>query len=103
MNLDSRSTLEFRREELQRQIVGSLHLLHGTLYRAPSQRGYHLSRHIHGQTVHKHVRKRLLPQVRAMVQNHWRVLELLDQLSEVNWRLLQLPPWDAFLDDDADL
>lgn len=98
MNYDSRATLEFRRQELGRQILPCLNLLHGTVYRAPSQRGYHFTRRIEGKSVSRHVRKRLVGQVQAMVQNRFRLLQLLDQLSEVNWRLLQLsgpePEWD---------
>ena len=90
MNFDSRATLEFRREEIQRQIMTSLNLLQGVVYKAPSQRGYHLVRRLHGKTLNRHVRKRLVPQVKAMVQNRFRVYELMDQLSEVNWRLLQV-------------
>lgn len=94
MKLDPRQTLQFRQEELKRQITAALDLLEGFVYKSPSQRGYHLTRSVAGRTRTKHVRKRLVPQVRAMVQNRRRVQVLLAQLSAVNWRLLHLPPED---------
>jgi hypothetical protein len=36
----------------------------------------------------------LVPQVRLMTQNHLKVRALLVRLSDVNWRLLQLPAED---------
>ena len=44
------------------------------------------------KTVTKYVRKELVPRVRAMTRNHLKVRLLLQRLSEVNWRILQLPP-----------
>lgn len=87
-------TLQFRKEQLQRQIRDSLHLLQGSLHRNPSQRGYHLTRKVAQKTVTQYVRQALVPQVRAMTANHLKVRQLLGRLSDVNWRLLQLPPAD---------
>ena len=88
-------TLQFRKEQLQRQIRDSLHLLQGSLHKNPSQRGYHLTRKVAQKTVTHYVRQALVPQVRAMTANHLKVRQLLGRLSDVNWRLLQLlPPAD---------
>ena len=86
--------LLFRKEQLQRQLADSLNLLQGSLHQNPSQRGYHLTTKVDQKTVTKYVRKELVPQVRAMTANHLKVRKLLGRLSEVNWRLLQLPPQD---------
>jgi hypothetical protein len=94
MRLDERPALEFRRQEIERQIAGALHLVQGYLYTHPSRRGYQLRRKVAGRTVGRYVRRGLLPQVRVMIQNRARVDQLLEQLSEVNWRLLHLPPED---------
>lgn len=94
MELDPREALEFRRQQIQRQIVAALDLLEGFIYKSPCMRGYHLAHRMGGRRVTKYVRKRLVPQTRAMIQNRQRVEQLLSQLSEVNWRLLQLPPED---------
>jgi hypothetical protein len=94
MKVDPRATLQFRQEQVKGQIVAALDLLEGTCYQSPSQDGYHLTRHVKGKTLNRYVRKRLVARVQAMVQNRARVEELLTQLSEVNWRLLQLPPED---------
>ena len=89
-----REVLQFRREQLQRQINEALELLQGSLHKNPSQRGYHLTLKVDQKTVTKYVRKELVPLVRAMTANHLKVRKLLQRLSEANWRLLQLPPPD---------
>ena len=86
--------LRFRQEQLRRQINDALQLLQGSLHKNPSQRGYHLTLKVDQKTVTKYVRKELVPQVRAMTRNHLKVRKLLLRLSEVNWRLLQLPSPD---------
>ena len=86
--------LQFRKEQLQRQINQALNLLQGSLHKNPSQRGYHLTIKVDQKTVTKYVRKELVPLVRAMTHNHLKVRKLLQRLSEANWRLLQLPPPD---------
>lgn len=85
-------TLRFRQEQLQRQIHKALDLLQGSLHKNPSQRGYHLTTKVNQKTVTKYVRQELVPQVRAMTQNHRKLRRLLQRLSDTNWRLLQLPP-----------
>jgi hypothetical protein len=86
--------LQFRREQLKRQIHDALDLLQGSLHKNPSQRGYHLTTKVSQKTVTKYVRQDLVPRVRAMTRNHLKVRTLLQRLSDTNWRLLQLPPED---------
>jgi hypothetical protein len=89
-----RELLQLRQQQLKRQIHDALHLLQGSLHKNPSQRGYHLTTKVHQKTLTKYVPKELVPQVRAMTQNHLKLRRLLPRLSEANWRLLQLPPDD---------
>lgn len=91
MKNDPRQTLALRQEQLQRQVTAALNLLQGSLHKNPSQRGYHLTIKVNQKTITKYVRKELVPLVRAMTQNHLKVRKLLARLSDVNWRLLQLP------------
>jgi len=86
--------LQFRQQQLLRQINTALDLLQGSLHKNPSQRGYHLTTKFDQKTLTKYVRQELVPRVRAMTRNHLKVRQLLARLSEVNWRLLQLPPDD---------
>jgi hypothetical protein len=86
--------LEFRQQQLKRQINDALDLLQGSLHKNPSQRGYHLTTKVDQKTVTRYVRKELVCRVRAMTANHLRVRKLLQRLSQTNWRLLQLPPPD---------
>ena len=92
MPTESRHRLQFRQEQLKRQTHAALDLLQGSLHKTPSQRGYHLTTKVKQKTVTKYVRQELVPQVRAMTRNHLKVRRLVARLSEVNWRLLQLPP-----------
>ena len=89
-----RDTLLFRKDQLSRQINAALDLLQGSLHKTPSQRGYHLTTKVEQKTRTRYVRKDLVPRVRSMTQNHLKVRRLLARLSEVNWRLLQLPQED---------
>lgn len=86
--------LQFRQDQLKRQIHNALDLLQGSLHKNPSQRGYHLTTKVDQKTVTKYVRLELVPRVRTMTANHLKVRKLLQRLSEANWRLLQLPPPD---------
>jgi hypothetical protein len=94
MKKHPRLSLVSRQEQLKRQINDALDLLQGSLHKNPSQRGYHLTLKVNQKTVTKYVRKELVPLVRAMTANHLKVRKLLTRLSDVNWRLLQLPPDD---------
>jgi hypothetical protein len=89
-----RHIIQFRQEQLKRQIQDALTLLQGSLHKNPSQRGYHLTTKVNQKTVTQYVRKDLVPLVRAMTANHLKVRKLLGRLSQCNWRLLQLPPDD---------
>ncbi len=86
--------LQFRKDQLRRQITQALDLLQGSLHKNPSQRGYHLTTKVDQKTVTKYVPLELVPRVRAMTANHLKVRKLLQRLSDANWRLLQLPPPD---------
>jgi hypothetical protein len=92
--MSKHSELQFRQQQLKRQIQYALDLLQGSLHKNPSQRGYHLTVKVDQKTVTKYVRKDLVPLVRAMTRNHLKVRKLLQRLSDANWRLLQLPPPD---------
>jgi hypothetical protein len=90
-----RDNLEFRKQQLHRQITESLSLLQGSLHKNPSQRGWHLTaKDAQQKTRTKYVRLELVPLVREMTRNHLKVRKLLARLSDVNWRLIQLPPED---------
>ena len=65
-------------------------LLVGSIYKTPSQTGYHLTPKVEGKSVTKYVRQSLVPQAQAMTENHLQVRALLRQLSQISWQLLQL-------------
>jgi hypothetical protein len=97
MQIDSpqtRSLLEFRQEQLRNQVNHALDLVQGSLHKNPGRRGYRLTTKVKQRTLTRYVRKRLVPRVRVMTDNHRKVRQLLVLLSEINWQLLQLPPQD---------
>jgi hypothetical protein len=92
MNIQELKALRLRKALLHHQINQALDLLQGSLHKNPSQRGYHLTTKVQQKTVTKYVRAAWVPRVRAMTANHLKVRQLLQRLSETNWRLLQEPP-----------
>lgn len=91
MGQKKRETLQLRKNLLLRQIQTRLELLQGSLHQTPSQRGFHLTTKVDQKTVTKYVRQELVPRVRVMTRNHLELRKLVQRLSDVNWRLLQLP------------
>ena len=82
--------IELRRQKLKAQIATHLDLLIGSVHKAPSQSGYHLTAKQEGKSVTKYVRKDLVPLALEMTQNHLQIRKLLLELSALNWRWLQL-------------
>jgi hypothetical protein len=88
-----RENLQFRSQQIRQQILDALDLLQGSLHKNPSQRGWHLTtKDAQQKTRTRYVRRELAPRVREMTRNHLKVRQLLQRLSEVNWRLIHLPP-----------
>ena len=90
----NRSLLEKRQQLLKQQIADCLDLLMGTLGQSPSMHGYNLTTKVAGKTVTRYVRKDLVAQAREMTRRYQKLWRLLLQLSQLNWKLLQLPPQD---------
>ena len=86
-----REALLLRKQLLLRQVQARLELLQGSIHKNPGQRGYRLTTKITQKTVTKYVRADLVPMVKVMTENHLQLRKLLKRLSDVNWRLLQLP------------
>lgn len=86
--------IELRRQKLKAQIADRLDLLIGSVHKTPSQRGCHLTTKIAGKSATKYVRQGLAPLAREMTGHHRRVRKLLHQLSDLNWRWLQLQDSD---------
>lgn len=86
--------IELRRQKLKAHIANCLDLLVGSVNQTPSQRGHHLTTKIKGKSATKYVRRELAPLAKEMTANHRRVRKLLHQLSDLNWRWLQLQPAD---------
>jgi len=81
--------MEKRRDALKARIMGNLDLLIGTVNRTPAQSGWYLTAKVEGTSVTRYVRASIRKEAKAMTRRHVRVRELLRQLSEVNWKVLQ--------------
>src|SRR5688500_12663333 len=92
MENKKREMLQLRKNLLLRQIQTCLDLLQGSLHINPSQRGFHLTTKVARKTVTKYVRSELVLKFRVMTRSCLQRRKLLQRLSDVNWRLLQLPP-----------
>ncbi len=82
--------LRVRRKQLKKEITGNLDLLIGHLRRSPSMKRPSMTLKVSGKTVTRYVRKHLIAKAKKMNENHRRARELITELSEVNWELLNL-------------
>lgn len=87
-----REALILRKNLILQQIKGRLEMIQGSLHKNPGSRGCRLTTKVNQKTVTRYVRADSVPIVKAMTANHLHLRKLLKRLSDVNWRLLQLPP-----------
>ena len=81
--------LKRKRERLTRQVLDHLDFLVGSV----SSKGlkypaYNLTTKINGKTVTRHIPKDLEPLVRRMTARHKKLKRLLQDLADVNWKLV---------------
>ncbi|MBF8285222.1 MAG: hypothetical protein HW378_4137, partial [Anaerolineales bacterium] len=78
-----------RQASLKQAIADHLDLLIGSVGKSPAMGGYNLTTKIGGKTVTLYVRKSIAAQAQQMTRRHRKVRTLIQQLSRVNWQLLQ--------------
>jgi hypothetical protein len=83
--------LQRRRELLGEQIAANLDLLIGSVStKGPSRPGFNLTFKLDGVTRTRHIRVQNLEKVRLMTERHKKLKQLIQQLSDLNWRILTL-------------
>ena len=81
--------LQVKRDRLARQVQDHLDFLVGSV----SSKGlkypaYNLTTKVNGKTVTRHIPKDLEPLVRRMTARHKKLKRLLQDLADVNWKLV---------------
>ena len=83
--------LQQQRELLCRQIADTLDILIGSVStKGPERPGFNLTFKLDGVTRTRHIRKEDLEKVRLMTARHKKLKGLIQQLSDLNWRILTL-------------
>lgn len=82
--------LRQKQERLKREIINNLDFVIGSVTTQGIRGGFNLTTGEKGKTRTKYIRRALLQDVRAMIERHRQLKELLKELSEVNWALLNV-------------
>lgn len=81
--------LQQRRELLAQRIADSLDILIGSVStKGPKRPGFNLTFKLAGVTRTRHIRAENLEKVRLMTRRHKQLKALIQQLSDLNWRIL---------------
>ena len=88
--MNRQEELKIRQRRLKKEVSGKLDLLIGHIRQSPAMKSPTMTFKVHGKTVTRSVRKHLLDRAREMTANHLEVRELIKELAEVNWELLNL-------------
>ena len=81
--------LQQKQERLKREVLNNLDFLMGSVTTQGVRGGFNLTTGEKGKTRTKYIRRGQLEEVRAMIERHRKLKELLKELSEVNWELLK--------------
>lgn len=82
-------SLMAKRDRLTRQVTDHLDFLVGSVStKGLKYPAYNLTTKVKGKTVTRHIPKDLLPVVRRMSARHQKLKRILQDLADVNWKLL---------------
>ena len=83
--------LQQQRETLCAKIADNLDILIGSIStKGPKRPGYNLTCKVDGVTRSRHIRVADLEKVRFMTQRHQKLKGLIQELAELNWKILIL-------------
>lgn len=83
--------LQQRRQLLADQIALNLDILIGSVStKGPKRPGFNLTFKLDGRTRTRHIRAENLEKVRLMTARHKKLKQLIQQLSDLNWKILTL-------------
>ncbi|HEY5704575.1 MAG TPA: DUF6788 family protein [Terrimicrobiaceae bacterium] len=81
--------LQQKKERLKHELLNNFDFLVGSVTTQGRRGGFNLTSGEKGKTRTKYIRRGQLEEVRAMIERHRKLKELLKELSEVNWELLK--------------
>ena len=85
-------TLRQKRERLKREVLANLDFVVGSVTSQGARGGFNLTTAQKGKTRTRYIRRGELEEVRAMIERHRKLKELLKELAEVNWEILKVKP-----------
>ena len=90
-NMSKIEILKNRQERLKAEIIALLDdYLIGSIGKSPSMSGHNLTTKVDGKTVTLYARKAIVPKALEMGKRYYKMWELIQKLSKVNWELLNL-------------
>ncbi len=84
--------LQQKRERLKKEVAGNLDFLIGSVTSQGVRGGFNLTTAEQGKTRTRYIRQGQVEEVRAMIERHRKLKELLKELGEVNWEILKVKP-----------
>jgi hypothetical protein len=88
--IESPWRLQHKKERLKREVLNNLDFLVGSITSQGVRGGFNLTSGEKGKTRSRYIRRAQLEEVRAMIERHRKLKELLKELSGVNWELLKV-------------
>jgi hypothetical protein len=88
--IESPWRLQHKKERLKREVLNNLDFLVGSVTSQGARGGFNLTSGEKGKTRSRYIRRGQLEEVRAMIERHRKLKELLKELSGVNWELLKV-------------
>lgn len=88
--IESPWRLQHKKERLKREVLNNLDFLVGSVTSQGVRGGFNLTSGEKGKTRSRYIRRGQLEEVRAMIERHRKLKELLKELSGVNWELLKV-------------
>lgn len=82
--------LQHKKERLKREVLNNLDFLVGSVTSQGVRGGFNLTSGEKGKTRSRYIRRGQLEEVRAMIERHRKLKELLKELGGVNWELLKV-------------
>lgn len=82
--------LRQKRERLKQEVAANLDYLIGSVTSQGVRGGFNLTTAEQGKTRTRYIRQGQLEEVRAMIERHRKLKELLKELGEVNWEILKV-------------
>jgi hypothetical protein len=84
--------LQQKKERLTREVLANLDFLIGSVTSQGVRGGFNLTTADQGKTRTRYIRQGELEEVRAMIERHRKLKDLLKELSDVNWEILKIKP-----------